>query len=355
MKKYYRTIVALLLITSLLTACSRYKVSLELPRDYPDDSLPIYDNSIIYEASDEDEEISIMAVSEDDIDDLTDFYKEVFGESNILIMEENDEKDEYSAEGILLDDGYSFEIEIEEASGDREKDFDSQIEITIDLSEIELSPDTVVNIPDMGLKVAIILNLDTENKDIYQDITIDDLESLTELRQEFAPLATITENGESSYTYFEIESLEGLQYAKNLETLSITDTKVSDISAIALLENLTTLALSKNELTDINAVKGLTNLTNLYLYHNNVSDISAIENLISLEKLGLSYNPITDLSPLAKLDSLVSLQIWDTQAQDLSVLLELDSLARLNADGEIRAANQDIVDELVERGCEIVR
>ena len=88
------------------------------------------------------------------------------------------------------------------------------LEKTVDLSE-------VINIPDEYLKEAIKsqLNISGDN------ITIGDMYSLTKL----------------DANYNRISSLEGLQYAKNLESLNVEYNEIKDLSPLKKLEKLTNL------------------------------------------------------------------------------------------------------------------
>lgn len=130
--------------------------------------------------------------------------------------------------------------------------------VTVEQSEI-------INIPDKNLKR--LLNRQLGNED-DSDISITELLTITEV----------------SEMYTEIESLEGLQYAANLQTISFNYGNVSDISCF---EN-----VQLNKLRDFN------------LYSTKVKDISIFEtaNFPELYYLNISGNAISDLSPLKNVD-----------------------------------------------------
>lgn len=88
------------------------------------------------------------------------------------------------------------------------------LEKTVDLSE-------VINIPDEYLKEAIKSQLNI----LGNNITIGDMYSLTKL----------------DANYNRISSLEGLQYAKNLESLNVEYNEIKDLSPLKKLEKLTNL------------------------------------------------------------------------------------------------------------------
>jgi len=112
-----------------------YTDGVKLSRDYPDDELPIYDDAVVYECDDDDDEITLSFGTEDDMDDVIEFYEEVFDEGNILISEIDDGRKSYEASGV--GSGYKFELEIKEAKGDyEERVFSAVAEIKIEFSKI---------------------------------------------------------------------------------------------------------------------------------------------------------------------------------------------------------------------------
>lgn len=65
-----------------------------------------------------------------------------------------------------------------------------------------------------------------------------------------------------------IQDITGLEYAKNLEDLSLFNGLITDISPLAGLTNLKKLSLSSNRIRDISPLAGFTNLAELSLEHN---------------------------------------------------------------------------------------
>ena len=98
-----------------------------------------------------------------------------------------------------------------------------------------------------------------------------------------------------------IESLDGLEYAVNLEFLHIGRTAVSDISPLAGLENLRVLKLFANRITDITPLTGLIHLQVLELQDNQIADISPLAGLVNLKRLNLGENQIVDFASLLNL------------------------------------------------------
>ncbi len=99
----------------------------------------------------------------------------------------------------------------------------------------------------------------------------------------------------------EIETLEGLQYAENLETLNASNNKLQTLDPIKDLHNLVCLNVSRNQLRDLQALHGFRQLKKLNISRNNLytMDISSVAAMIDLEVLNLSK---------AKVDSLIYLE-----------------------------------------------
>ena len=111
-------------------------------------------------------------------------------------------------------------------------------------------------------------------------------------------------------------ALENFKDCKNLTTLRIINSKITDISAVSNLTNLTTLNLNNNSISNLNGLQNLNNLTSLNLNNNsiyntiydaslgaNVNNIEIIKNLNSkkLKEIHLLNNKIDDYTELNKL------------------------------------------------------
>ena len=107
----------------------------------------------------------------------------------------------------------------------------------------------------------------------------------------------------------QITNLTGLEYATQLEALTLSGNQIRDISPLAKLTRLQVLRLNNNKIRYVSALSGLTRLKELRLAGNNIRNVSALANLVNLEKLSLAENPITDISPLARLRKLVEVDI----------------------------------------------
>lgn len=88
----------------------------------------------------------------------------------------------------------------------------------------------------------------------------------------------------------------------------LTDSDIRDLDRLTELES---LSLSDNKLTDLSPLSGLTKLSSLQLSDNNISDLSPLSGLTQLKTLYLDGNPIQDFTPLYSLSSLKTLSMKD--------------------------------------------
>ena len=133
----------------------------------------------------------------------------------------------------------------------------------------------------------------------------------------------------------EISDISPLAGFTKLESLSITQSHIVDLSPLLSLINLRDLDLSYNNITDISLVSKIENLEKLVMIGNGISDLSPLRELTNLKNLDLGYNRIVDVSPLADLKGLRELYLDGNYIFDLFPLLNLHlsqvSLLRLTA------------------------
>ncbi len=138
------------------------------------------------------------------------------------------------------------------------------------------------------------------------------------------------------FTYLEaesmgIQSLVGLEHAKNLLTLRLSDNQyITDVTPLAGLTNLRTLILNQNRIADVSPLAGLVNLQELDIHHNEIRDVSPLSGMTKLWRLAIRENPIRDISPLAGLVDVRSLVLSCTEVNDLAPLLSMRSLEHLD-------------------------
>ena len=173
-----------------------------------------------------------------------------------------------------------------------------------------------IQIPDPHLKSAIVEIL---KKDDDENITLKEAESI-----KFLPLSNKN-----------IESLEGLQYFKNLNHLNLDQNKIKDLNPLKALINLQILTLSDNFIQDISPLSNLIQLKDLNLNHNQVKDLSPLKNLLALSYLFLAHNNVTDISDLNHLKELDLFDYSGNHIYDISSVTKLGDLRYGEITGEI--------------------
>ena len=128
----------------------------------------------------------------------------------------------------------------------------------------------------------------------------------------------------------DISNLQGLQHAKNLRFLHLSDSKVSDLTPLKNLVSLKVLKLYENQISDIAPLAKLTNLEELDLSSNEIRDLSPLAGLVNLRMLYLSGNQIEDVTPLSRLVSLQRLDLENNLITDITPLKNLVALEFLN-------------------------
>jgi hypothetical protein len=92
-----------------------------------------------------------------------------------------------------------------------------------------------------------------------------------------------------------------------ITNLSLTGSRIYDISDLGKLSKLVSLDLFNNRISNIASLSQLSNLRKLSIADNFVSDISSLSNLPELSVLDLSKNPIRSLAGIDNLTSLKEL------------------------------------------------
>lgn len=144
----------------------------------------------------------------------------------------------------------------------------------------------------------------------------------------------------------EVSSIKGLEYCKNLKTLTISSGEIpddneeiryskgaiKDLTPLSNLKKLELLRLSHNEISDVSPLKDLTGLRYLYISHNNISDISLLKNLANLESFDFAVNKITDMSIVENFKNLKLLDIYSNKISNINYIKELEKLTYFRAD-----------------------
>lgn len=166
-----------------------------------------------------------------------------------------------------------------------------------------------IEFSDSNLKRAIEFKLGVTDPDES------DLQSLTELDASSSGIRT----------------LQGIEYAVNLQELDLSMNKIADLEPLEGLSELTELNLWMNRITDIGPLLNLKKLESLGLALNqNLRDISALSGLVNLKNISITSSNVKDISPLSNLVNLESLTLNDRRIRKVSFLKEFPKLKEIN-------------------------
>lgn len=134
-----------------------------------------------------------------------------------------------------------------------------------------------------------------------------------------------------------VSSLEGLQYAPNLQEIVLNENDVSDLTPLAGLTGLWILDLNVNPVTDIGPLTNLVNLEGLHLCCIGTAfvDPTPLEGMTEMKWFNVSGRSLGDAGLAAILTQMPKMQmIWvgDNGLTDGAVFTELPDLGHIAAD-----------------------
>ena len=150
--------------------------------------------------------------------------------------------------------------------------------------------------------------------------------------------ATITQLDMAQLIHFSawnarIAAVAGLDHAVNLESLDLSDNRISNVTPLEPLTALAEVTLDNNRISNIAALGQLRSLSYLGLSNNSISDVTALAHLRSLRELRLGDNSISNITALVRLTALKDLHLNDNNIADVTALVYLAALQELNLDG----------------------
>ena len=129
----------------------------------------------------------------------------------------------------------------------------------------------------------------------------------------------------------EAVELSDLRHLLYLETLSLTNREIGDLSFLEGMTRLKRLDLSGSTISaDLSILKTLPALEELNLRGCSISSLAFLEGAPSLKKLDLGSNAVGNISVLATIPTLQTLDLSDNAVADLSPLSGLTELTSLN-------------------------
>ena len=204
---------------------------------------------------------------------------------------------------------------------------DSELEQRVDDNE-------KVDVPDYNLHRGICELMNYKDVD-NAVITKRDLRRIRYLSPEVCQAHDNSEHG------VRVKSLEGLQYAENLEKLSMVNQEFGDISPLANLTKLKYLDLrnvAKNGhgIKDLSSLAKLTNLEYLNLFKAEPINVNELENLVKLKSLNLGAAKINSVSFASKMINLEYLNLEHNEFADVTALEDLVNLKTLLLDSTVK-------------------
>ncbi|GAB1805371.1 Ig-like domain-containing protein [Priestia megaterium] len=202
----------------------------------------------------------------------------------------------------------------------------------------------IVKIPDPVLKRVIAQKLGESQ---YADITTEEMKLLKDLNYDSS----------DSNNYGTLYSLEGLQYAENLESLFIEGSYskkyignnvfydfrgVTSLTPISRLKKLKRFYSQINPISDLTPFKNITSLEEVeFGWTDSLKSLNGIENLTNLKKLSINSARIQNLDAIKNLTNLEELQIeYDGSLKDIKAVEKLNNLKQLTLQGNSRSVNR---------------
>ncbi|MBN2012640.1 T9SS type A sorting domain-containing protein [candidate division KSB1 bacterium] len=120
---------------------------------------------------------------------------------------------------------------------------------------------------------------------------------------------------------------------QTLTVFSADSRNISDLTGLEYATNLNHLSLNMNNITNIGPLEDLTKIKQIYLFQNNISNITPLHNMTDLEIAYMHQNQILDISPLADAHKLTHLYLYENNFIDISVASNFPEIERLLVGG----------------------
>ena len=204
---------------------------------------------------------------------------------------------------------------------------DSELEHRVDDNE-------KVDVPDYNLRRGICELMNYKDVD-NTVITKRDMRRIRYLSPEVCQAHDNSEHG------VRVKNLKGLQYAENLEKLSMVNQAFGDISALSNLTKLKYLDLrnvakDSHGIKDVSPLKRLVNLEYLNLFKAEPTNINELENLVKLKTLNLGATKINSVDFAKNMTNLEYLNLEHNEFTDITALENLVNLKTLLLDSAVK-------------------
>ena len=205
------------------------------------------------------------------------------------------------------------------------------LDIKNDVKNLGKEKNEIVNIPDDKLRKVINYTLG-KNRKADDKITKKEMKSIKEINGDnILEYLSINEWVELGTPCRGLKSLEGLQYAENLERLDLSENAINDLTPLKNLNKLKYVELDRNMISDLTPLSKLKNLEHLNIYNNKgIVDITPISNFSKLEWLDLHFcnrgSQKVNVKPLGNLKALKMVNLESNLVEDISFVRELKNI-----------------------------
>ncbi len=167
-------------------------------------------------------------------------------------------------------------------------------------------------------------NLNSNWQEIFVEMAQIEIEPGREQLQEIIDFRRIEINNLLS-----INNLEELSLFSLLEEIKISNTSVTDISAITFLPSVKILTIPNNPVYDISSIARMEKLEELNIENTSVDDLEAIGQLKNLKVLNIAGTKIKNLKEIKNLSNLETLVINNTDVKSLKDIEDMQNLKEL--------------------------
>jgi len=163
---------------------------------------------------------------------------------------------------------------------------------------------------------------------------------------DLSPLTSVRFLRELNISRTNVSDLSPISELRNISHLDLQGTEVVDLKPLAQLGDLRILDLSDTNVADLSPLSNLLALKLLYLDGTKVSDVKPLIGLVDLDTLWLQGTQVADVAPLSSLTKLTDLDLSETQTRDVQSLRTLTKLQTLDLrrtkvpDEQLRALRQ---------------
>lgn len=187
------------------------------------------------------------------------------------------------------------------------------------------------------------VEFDTVNSEILKKIaSIDSINiSGNQFILNIEPLAALRDIRSINLSNTKISDLSPLRYSRELEELMISNSSITDLSTFQYFENLRQLDLSQTEVEDIGPISRLQKLTHLNLSNSMVVNFEQLNSLSNLRFINLSNTSFSNTAFLAKNAALEQVNLSRTDIKELNSVFELQQIVELDlSETEVRSLRE---------------